>query len=308
MASKDDLLDSRCLTSQSHSTIGVSRFPTTPGQCIQILDTDNLWSLSLDQQIKVLLAAKDFEQTVLRPCFNVKRCGLAYNGVDRIQLTPFHGLSDQWRPISAGQTQRSDQYAGFIWTRESPHADKADLDRLRNSFAAKTKLATSDTTFLGESSDDNLFARLIRGEIPSWRAWEDAEHVACFSPFSNTLGSVVLVPRKHLSSDIFGLASADFCTLMEAAGKIVEVMKEVLDCERIGMFFEGFEIDYAHVKLYPIYSKASGRLPVEGPSDEFYETYPGHMTTRLGPRASQEALDETVQKVLRWSSATAAGQ
>jgi hypothetical protein len=51
------------------------------------------------------------------------------------------------------------------------------------------------------------------------------------------------------------------------------------------MFFEGLEIDYAHVKLVPVASrkpKASDALQ-ESRVEEFHERYDGSISTRLGP-------------------------
>ena len=45
-----------------------------------------------------------------------------------------------------------------------------------------------DNTFFGDKSDANLFARIVRGEIPQRRIWESKQHVAFLTPFANTPG------------------------------------------------------------------------------------------------------------------------
>jgi len=284
-----------------HSRLGISRFPTTPGQHIQLLKQDNLWSLPASAQYEVLLTSKRFEQSTLRKALAIQRSGFAYNGFDRIQLTPMHGLSKEWRPICAGNCERLKHFQGFLWTRDCAHEEKSELDRLRAAFCGHSGLTEDDLTFLGDESDDNLFARLVRGEIPQWRIWQDDEHIAFLTPFGNTPGAMVIIPRRHLSSDILGLAEDDFEKLMVATRTVANLIMRAMECDRVGMFFEGFEIDYAHVKLAPVLNKAEGSAAVEGQSDEFHDTYPGYLSTRLGPGASKEALEDTFNRIRKYS-------
>lgn len=48
------------------------------------------------------------------------------------------------------------------------------------------------------------------------------------------------------------------------------------------MFVEGYEIDYAHVKLVPAGFERRGTCDSEGVG-KYYEEYPGFLTTQLGP-------------------------
>lgn len=59
--------------------------------------------------------------------------------------------------------------------------------------------------------DQNVFARLVRREVPQWRIWEDNTYIAFLTPYGNTPGYTILAPRKHLSSDFFGIISHDYC-------------------------------------------------------------------------------------------------
>ncbi len=52
------------------------------------------------------------------------------------------------------------------------------------------------------------------GEIPQYRVWEDIHHVAFLTPWPNTPGFTVLIPRKHLSNDIFSLQEDDYIGML----------------------------------------------------------------------------------------------
>lgn len=100
-------------------------------------------------------------------------------------------------------------------------------------------------------------------------------------------GFTVLVPRAHLSSDIFSLDKADYGQLIEAAHSVAQVLKSAFGARQIGMMFEGFEIDYAHVKLIPIRdpSVTSESPHIRTPlyQAEYHESYPGYLTSLQGP-------------------------
>ena len=96
--------------------------------------------------------------------------------------------------------------------------------------------------FEGNHSDKNLFARIVRGEISQWRVWEDDRHVAFLSPSANTPGFTVLVPRVHLSSDIFSLDAEAYSEIVAAAHTVARILKQAFGADRCGMIFEVFEI------------------------------------------------------------------
>lgn len=48
---------------------------------------------------------------------------------------------------------------------------------------------------------------------------KDKAYVTFLTPYGNTLGFTVVVPRKHLDSDIFGLEDKKFNSILEATYK-----------------------------------------------------------------------------------------
>ena len=74
--------------------------------------------------------------------------------------------------------------------------------------------------------DGNIFARLLRGEIPSRRVYED-EHVVVFhdiAPWAPV--HILIVPRKHIPR-IAEATSADHALLGHLLLKAAEVAKQV---------------------------------------------------------------------------------
>ncbi len=175
----------------------------------------------------------------------------------------------------------------------------ADLEAIRSRIQANPN-ATPNYTFLGDPSDAGLFPRIVRGEEKQWRVWEDEEHVAFLTPYPNTPGLTVLVPRKPLSSDIFRLEEPDYQRLVLASRKVSRLLEAGLGAWGVGLIFEGFEIDYAHAKLIPLISSADeAEMSLSCPAPEFFDRYPGYVTSVSGPPASRESLHEICGRVTR---------
>lgn len=76
--------------------------------------------------------------------------------------------------------------------------------------------------------------------------------------------------------------------MIKAAYTIAQHLKTAFDVEYCGMFFEGYEIDYAHIKLVPVhqnYSNGKVFVPILGPT-AYHKSYKGYLTTQFGPLAS----------------------
>ena len=141
----------------------------------------------------------------------------------------------------------------------------------------------------------------FRGNLPQWRVWEDDAHVAFLTPFGNIPGFTVLVPRKHLSSDVFGLEEEDYAKIVRATHQVAQHLKQAFGVERCGMFFEGYEIDYGHVKLVPVHDQFIPQeqplVPIAGPAP-FQQTYQGFLTTKVGPlTADPDSMTKTAQQL-----------
>lgn len=230
--------------------------------------------------------------SALRAYFKVHRCALVADGSNVLSCIPLHGLSEVWSPIHNLEKKYWDYFPGYISSVDGPKMDAHLLDDVCSKIQNCSGIARPfDNRFYGPAEDSNLFARIIRGELEQWRVWEDDQHVAFLTPFGNTPGFTVLVPRAHLSSDIFALDANAFSKLMEAAHTVAGILKSSLGAESCGMIFEDFEIDYAHVKLVPIHhSEKNHHVTMSAVHHE----YRGYVTSLSGPlHSDQESLSVT---------------
>lgn len=289
-------------------TAGFTRFPITPDHAIiELHNTDFLTAKDCSTFIDIMITTRRLA-LALSTVSPTHRCALVFDGATRISLIPLHGLDKDWRPIIHEAIEYHQSYPGYITSKSGPMLSNADLNATRKLITAVSGLTNQlDLTFLGPSSDQNLFARIIRGELQSWKLWEDRSHVAFLTPFANTPGFTVLVPRTHFSSDILSLSDEEYSDLLCAAHKCVNILIKAFSISQCGFIFEGYEVDYAHVKLIPIHQRHYNEDTSDQASQhtEYHMTYNGYVTSQLGPPlgnlntvldatdAMREALDAT---------------
>ena len=99
---------------------------------------------------------------------------------------------------------------------------------------------------------DSIFTKIIKGEIPSHKVYEDDKTFAFMDIHPIQPGHVLLV-SKNPAETIYDLPDEDYQALWQAVRKIAAKMKQVFpDKKRIGIMVEGLDVPHAHVKIFPI--------------------------------------------------------
>ena len=137
-----------------------------------------------------------------------------------------------------------------------------------------------------------VFCEIVSGNIPSHTVWEDEKHLAILGIFPNTKGMTVVFPKTHFSSYAFDLEDNILQGLIVAAKKVGKKLDKALPTSmRTGLVFEGFGVDHVHAKLYPLHNKkGKNAIPHESSRDEYYEEYPGYISSHDSKRADDKEL------------------
>ncbi|KAM6939904.1 uncharacterized protein FYW49_011193 isoform 2-T2 [Xenentodon cancila] len=284
--------------------------PWTPGSVVLERSAPgrpggSIFHLEESEYLSWLLGARAVAE-LLCDRLGVRRCALVSRPhADRpaqIRILPLHGLDEEWRPHLAGDEEHNAHDPGYCTSKTAPRWSDSSLTDVQTKIRAKLPFpdAPPDPTFLGDDpAHPCLFSRIVRGELQQWRVWEDESHVAFLTPFPNSPGFTVLVPRRPLTSDIFRLEKKDYEELVLATKKVSRLLEEGLGACGVGLIFEGFEIDYAHAKLIPLFPSVSGTEEdaTESSSPQFHPTYPGYVTSEDGPEASVESLTKLHAKI-----------
>lgn len=99
---------------------------------------------------------------------------------------------------------------------------------------------------------DCIFCKIVKGEIPSEKIWEDEEFLAIIDAFPIMQGQVLVIPKKHIEPYVFGLEDETYSQIMLAAKKVTKKIDESLKPIKTGMIIEGLEVPHIHLKLLPL--------------------------------------------------------
>lgn len=102
---------------------------------------------------------------------------------------------------------------------------------------------------------DNVFARIVRGELPCHKVWEDERHLAFLDIRPVQPGHTLVIPKAD-GDYLFDLESEAYGALMQAVHEVARLLKERTGCNRVVVVVLGYEVPHAHVHLIPTRSMA----------------------------------------------------
>jgi histidine triad (HIT) family protein len=99
---------------------------------------------------------------------------------------------------------------------------------------------------------DSIFTKIIKGEIPCHKVYEDDKTLAFMDIHPIQPGHVLVVPKKQIGH-FFELPDEDYQALMATVKKVATRLKAVFaEKPRVGIIIEGFDLpDHVHVKVFP---------------------------------------------------------
>ena len=146
---------------------------------------------------------------------------------------------------------------------------------------------------------DCIFCKIVKGEMPCHKIWEDEKHQAFLTIFPNTPGFTVVVTKEHFDSYAFDLPDKILTNLVLASKKVGKLLDEKLeDVGRTGMIFEGFGVNHIHSKLFPMHGTKSDVWEQHiGKPYKFFEKYEGYISSHDYERADDKWLAEIAKKI-----------
>ncbi len=145
--------------------------------------------------------------------------------------------------------------------------------------------------------DSCIFCKIIKGEIPSFKIWENKEFLAILDINPNTRGMTLLLSKKHYDSYLEEMPDDVYQRFWLVAKKVSRLLDKKLKTKRTAMVLEGMGINHAHIKLYPLHGLEKKFQEMLGDRRVFYDNYPGFIDTRLGPKTSLEKLEKLAKKI-----------
>ena len=101
--------------------------------------------------------------------------------------------------------------------------------------------------------DSCLFCKIVKGEIPCYKVWEDEKFLAFLDIFPYKKGHTMVIPKKHLPY-VFGINDKELGEYIVATKKVSDLLKIAFKPKsgKIGSIIYGLDVDHAHIHLIPI--------------------------------------------------------
>ncbi|HSW37662.1 MAG TPA: HIT domain-containing protein [Candidatus Saccharimonadales bacterium] len=98
--------------------------------------------------------------------------------------------------------------------------------------------------------EDSIFTKIIKGEIPAHKIYEDEKTLAFLEIYPAQPGRTLVVPKAQIAS-LWDLPEQDYQALMSACQKVAQRLRDVIKPARVGVQVVGLHIPHAHVHLIP---------------------------------------------------------
>lgn len=97
---------------------------------------------------------------------------------------------------------------------------------------------------------DSVFTKIIKGEIPSHKIYEDDKTLAFLDIHPLQPGHVLVIPKKEIEF-VWDLPDDDYHAVMATTKKVALHMREVLPHTYVHERIVGTDVPHAHVQLIP---------------------------------------------------------
>lgn len=105
------------------------------------------------------------------------------------------------------------------------------------------------------ADQDTIFTKIIKGEIPSHKVYEDDKTLAFLDIHPVQPGHTLVIPKAQVEF-VWDLEDESYLTLMKAVKKVALRIREVSDKPYVAERIIGIDVPHAHVQLYPFSNAA----------------------------------------------------
>lgn len=144
-----------------------------------------------------------------------------------------------------------------------------------------------------------IFCKINSWEIPSYKIWENDKFIAILDLYPNCKGQTLLISKQHYDSDLFSLHDKElYKDVILATDEVVQLLKEKLKVQRVGMIMEWMGVNHLHIKLYPMHKLGEEWKANVSEERVFFTEYPWYLTTEVGEQADFQELSN-IQKQIK---------
>ena len=116
----------------------------------------------------------------------------------------------------------------------------------------------------------SIFTKIIQGEIPCYKIYEDDKTFAFLDIAPETEGHTLVVPKLEVDK-VYDLPDADYRAVWVTVKKLARHYEQILG-ERIMIKVVGIDVPHAHVHLLPVNENWAGERELKPTDAEFKAT------------------------------------
>lgn len=105
-----------------------------------------------------------------------------------------------------------------------------------------------------------IFCKIVKGEIPAYKVYEDSNYIAFLDIMPSTKGHVLLIPKIH-TQWVYDVP--EFGTYWEIALKITKAVRKALKPAYISYQTWGLVVPHAHIHIKPYYEMSEKVYPLQ---------------------------------------------
>lgn len=128
--------------------------------------------------------------------------------------------------------------------------------------------------------EDSVFTKIIKGEIPAEKVYEDDKALVFLDIHPIQPGHMLVIPKQQVNH-FDDLDDETYTHLFLLVKKAAKKLKEVFEPVRVCVRVEGFDVPHAHIHVYPCNN-----------ADEFYGD-----RSRMLKEPDHEALGAMAQRL-----------
>jgi len=126
---------------------------------------------------------------------------------------------------------------------------------------------------------ESIFTKIINGDIPSHKVYEDDKTFAFLDIHPVTMGHVLVIPKRQVEF-LWDLDDEDYQAVMTTSRLVARHLREALNVPYVGVKVIGIDVSHAHVQLVPFTTTSE------------YEHHPD-----MSAEPDHEALAKVAEKV-----------
>jgi len=106
--------------------------------------------------------------------------------------------------------------------------------------------------------DESIFTKIIKGEIPCHKVYEDADVLAFLDIHPVQPGHTLVIPKQQIEF-VWEVDDELYAKVMLVSKMVATRLKQVLNTKYIGSQIVGVDVPHAHVHLIPFSTTAEFR-------------------------------------------------